>query len=117
MKDGAFPTLCLVWVSVVRLESGSFGAWTEGLEALGRMEMEVPAADIDPMELFFFLADTADYVSENEVDFRDGETVSYTAGQKLPLERSPGIFLKGRDTWKIRFQPNELLAHEDEAHA
>lgn len=80
MKDGAFPTLCLVWVSVVRLESGSFAAWTEGLEALGRMEMEVPAADIDPMELFFFLADTADYVSENEVDFQDGETVSYTAG-------------------------------------
>lgn len=117
MKDGAFPTLCLVWVSVVRLESGGFAAWTEGLEALGRMEMEVPAADIDPMELFFFLADTADYVSENEVDFQDGETVSYTAGQKLPLERSPGIFLKGRDTWKIRFQPNELLAHEDEAHA
>jgi hypothetical protein len=117
MKDGAFPTLCLVWVSVVRLESGSFAAWTEGLEALGRMEMEVPAADIDPMELFFFLADTADYVSENEVDFQDGETVSYTAGQKLPLERSPGIFLEGRDTWKIRFQPNELLAHEDEAHA
>ena len=110
MKDGAFPTLCLVWVSVVRLESGSFAAWTEGLEALGRMEMEVPAADIDPMELFFFLADTADYVFENEVDFQDGETVSYTTGQKLPLERSPGIFLKGRDTWKIRFQPNELLA-------
>lgn len=53
MKDGAFPTLCLVWVSVVRLESGSFAAWTEGLEALGRMEMEVPAADIDPHGALF----------------------------------------------------------------
>ena len=101
----------------MRFESGSFAAWTEGLEALGRMEMEVPAADIDPMELFFFLADTADYVSENEVDFQDGETVSYTAGQNCRSREVRGIFLEGRDTWKIRFQPNELLAHEDEAHA
>lgn len=47
------------------------------------------------MELFFFLADTADYVSENEVDFQDGETVSYTARTKIAAREKSRYLFKG----------------------
>lgn len=38
---------------------------------------------------------TEDYVVKQDVTLRDGETVGFSAGQKLPITRSAGVSLDG----------------------
>ena len=55
-----------------------------------------------PAELREFLMDIALYIVEQDVTLRDGETIGFSAEQKLPITRSEGVYLPD-DTLKIKF--------------
>jgi len=55
-----------------------------------------------PAELRDFLIDISGYVVEYNVTLKDGETIGFTAEQKLPITRSEGVYVKG-DSLKIKF--------------
>lgn len=103
MKSGAFPVLNLVWFGIYGNDE-EIGVYTYGMRRLGKEEMEVYVAreNADLNEIRGFLADIVDYVVGQDVTLRDGETIGFTAEQKLPITLSKGIALDG-NTLKIAY--------------
>jgi hypothetical protein len=99
--DDLFPLLNLVYFGLIRTEAGVSG-YTYGLRAFGKDEIEVLDSRVTPAELREFLMDISLYVVEQDVILREGETIGFTAEQKLPIARSEGVYLDG-DTLKIGY--------------
>lgn len=104
MQDGELPYLNWIYFGMVRTEKG-FGAYTYGLEAFAKDELEVPDSSADPNELRGFLFNIAAYVISQDVTLRDGETLGSSDEEKIPLTRSPGQYLDGH-TLKVGYKPN-----------
>lgn len=103
MKEGSLPILNLVWFGLYRSETQA-GIYTYGMKKLGKDEMEI-YVDIHRAnlnEIRNFTADIVNYVLEYDVTLRDGETIGFSAEQKLPITRSRGIALDG-NTLKIGY--------------
>ena len=105
MEDGSLPLLNLVWPGLYRREGG-LCAYTEGLRAFGKDELEVLDTRAEPGDLRGFVLDIASYVLEQDVTLRDGETIGFSEGQKLPITRSAGIWHDGM-TLKIGYPSKE----------
>ena len=103
MEDGSLPLLNLVWPGLYRREGG-LCAYTDGMRAFGRDEMEVLDAGAEPGDLRGFLLDIADYVLENGVALQDGETIGFGEDQRLAITRSAGVWHQGM-TLKIQYAP------------
>lgn len=101
MKEGDLPLLDLVFVGLVRYEKGVCG-WTNGLRAFGRDELEIRDSQQSPSEVHMLLLNIASYIIKQDVTLRDGETLGYTAGQKLLITRSEGVNVEGMSL-KIAF--------------
>ena len=103
MEDGSLPLLNLVWPGLYRRDGG-LCAYTDGMRAFGRDEMEVLDAGAEPGDLRGFLLDIADYVLENGVALQDGETIGFGEDQRLAITRSAGVWHQGM-TLKIQYAP------------
>jgi len=99
--EDLFPLLNLVYFGLVGTETGING-YTYGLRAFGKDEIEVLDSQVTPAELREFLMDIALYIVEQDVTLRDGETIGFSAEQKLPITRSEGVYLPD-DTFKIKY--------------
>jgi len=99
--DDILPLLNLVYFGLVGTETG-MGAYTYGLRAFGKSEIEIIDSQATPGELRDFLIDIADYVVTNNVTLRDGETIGFSEEQKLAITRSEGVYVDG-DSLKINF--------------
>ncbi|RCX18652.1 uncharacterized protein DUF4261 [Fontibacillus phaseoli] len=100
-SDDDFPLLNLVHFGLVRTESGLNG-YTYGLKPFGKEEIEILDSQADPADLREFLMDISSYVVEQNVTLRNGETIGFTAEQKLPITRSEGVYVNG-ESLKIGF--------------
>ncbi|MBQ7919356.1 MAG: DUF4261 domain-containing protein [Lachnospiraceae bacterium] len=94
MKQGMFPLFNLVWFGLYKTDKG-FSGYTSGLAAFGKDEIEVIDSQANPNDLAEFLSDIANYVLEYDVTLRDGETIGFSAEQKLPISRSQGVMVQG----------------------
>lgn len=101
LKRGYFPLLDLVFVGLVQSEKGICG-WTNGLRAFGKDELEIRDSKQSPKDVLMMLLNTAGYMIDQDVTLRDGETLGYTAGQKLRITRSEGANVEGMSI-KIEF--------------
>lgn len=103
MKNGALPILNLVWFGIFGNDS-EIGVYTYGMRRMGKEEMEVyvPKEGADLNAIRSFLLDIVDYVLSGDVTLRDGETIGFSAEQKLPITLSKGIGVDG-DSLKIAF--------------
>ncbi len=101
LKEGQFPILNLVWVGLYNGKKGICG-YTGGMRRLGYDEMEVVDSHADAETLHGFLLDIVGYVINENVILRDGETIGFSAEQKLPISRSRGIAVEG-ESLKIGF--------------
>ncbi|MDE6729074.1 MAG: DUF4261 domain-containing protein [Oscillospiraceae bacterium] len=103
MKNGAIPILNLVWFGIFGNEK-EIGVYTYGMRRFGKQEMEVyvPRENADLNKIRGFLLDIADYVLSGNVTLKDGETIGFTAEQKLPIKLSKGIAVDG-NTLKITY--------------
>ena len=105
LDEGELPLLNLVWVGLYRTEEG-MGAYTDGLRSFGKDELEVLDARAEPAEVRNFLLNIADYLLEEDVTLRDGETIGFSEEQRLPITRSAGVGQEGM-TLKIGW-PGEV---------
>lgn len=105
LDEGELPLLNLVWVGLYRTEEG-MGAYTDGLRSFGKDELEVLDARAEPAEVRNFLLNIADYLLEEDVTLRDGETIGFSEEQRLPITRSAGVGEEGM-TLKIGW-PGEV---------
>lgn len=76
-------------MGLVQYEKGICG-WTNGLRAFGKDEPEIRDSRQHPKDVHMMLLNTAGYMIEEDVTLHDGETLGYTADQKLHVTRSEG---------------------------
>jgi len=100
-SDDAFPILNLVYFGLVRSETG-MNAYTYGLKSFGKDEIEILDSRLTPAELRDFLIDISAYVVEHNVTLMDGETIGFSAEQKLLITRSEGVYVDG-ESLKIKY--------------
>lgn len=101
LREEELPLPDLVWVGLYRDEEG-LNAYTDGLSAFGKDELEVLSSGAAPGELRSFLYDVADYVIAQDAVLFDGETIGTSEEEKLPITRSAGVWHDGM-TLKIRY--------------
>lgn len=94
LKEGRLPLMDLVFVGLVRSEKGVCG-WTNGLRAFGKDELEIRDSQQLPSDVHELLLNVSGYLIDQDVTLRDGETLGYTAEQKLPITRSEGVNVEG----------------------
>lgn len=92
--DEEIPLFNLVWFGLYQTEKG-ISSYTIGLNQFGLDEIEVLDVQDNPAEVRDFVVDMANYVVENDVILHDGETIGFSAEQKLPITRSEGVFTEG----------------------
>lgn len=94
LKEGDLPLMDLVFVGLVRYEKGICG-WTNGLRAFGKDELEIRDSQQSPQDVHELLLNVSGYLIEEDVTLQDGETLGYTAEQKLHITRSEGVNVEG----------------------
>lgn len=101
MKNGEFPLLDLVFVGLYQNEKG-ISCWTNGLSSFGKEELEVINSSQPPAEVFDLVLNISSYLLLEGAVLRNGETLGYTADQKLPITLSQGVYVEGQSL-KIGF--------------
>lgn len=103
LKNGGLPLLNWVWFGIFGDEK-EIGCYTYGMRRLGKEEMEVyvPRESADLNNIRSFLLDIVGYVLDGDVTLRDGETIGFSAEQRLPITLSKGIAVDG-NTLKIGY--------------
>lgn len=101
MKEGELPLGNLVFVGLYQDEKG-VSSWTNGLRSFGKDELEVVGSSQPASEVYDLMMDISAYILEEGAVLRDGETIGFSADQKLSLTRSEGVYVEGQ-TIKIGF--------------
>lgn len=105
----ALPSLNLVWFGMYT-DRKQAGIYTLGMRRFGKEEMEVLISSkemqsVSPGDIIEFLSDIVDYVIEEDVTFRDGETVGPTAEEKHKITFGKGVGIDG-NSFKISYFDN-----------
>ena len=69
--------------------------YTYGLKDFGKKEMEILNSSNGYGEVSDLMYNLAHYVIAQNVDLKDGETIGFSADQKLQISESKGVFLDG----------------------
>ncbi len=101
MKEGEPPLGDLVFVGLYRDEKG-VSSWTNGMRSFGREELEIIHSSRQPSEVYDLMWNVSAYLIRHGAVLRDGETLGFTADQKLPLKLSEGVYVEGQ-SMKIGF--------------
>lgn len=101
MKEGGFPLGDLVFIGLYQDERGISG-WTNGLSSFGKEELEIIDSSQPPSEVYDLLWNVSAYVIQEGAVLRDGQTLGFSAEQKLSLTLSKGIYVDG-ESIKIGF--------------
>lgn len=101
IREEELPIYNWVYFGLYATEAG-MNAYTYGLDAFGKDEMEVLNTSAKPGDLRDYLFDIVYYVLSENVVLNDGETIGFTEEQKLPITRSESTVLDGM-TLKIGY--------------
>ncbi len=83
-------------------ENEKRSVYTYGLKDFGKKEMEILNSTKGHGELSDLIYNLAHYVIGHNVALKDGETIGFSAEQKLKISESKGVFLDGT-TFKIEY--------------
>lgn len=103
LDEDEFPLLNLVWFGLYR-DDESLNAYTDGLRAFGKDELEILDTAAEPVQVRNFLIDVTAYLLEQDVTLHDGETIGTDETERLPITRSAGVWHDGM-TLKIGYMP------------
>ncbi|WP_185897322.1 DUF4261 domain-containing protein [Paenibacillus zeisoli] len=101
LKEDTLPVVLWVFIGMYQNEQG-VGAYTVGLRSFGKDEIEIVNSNQSAGDVFELVTVIVSFIIENDVTLRDGETIGFSAEQKLSLTRSPGVAAEG-DSIKIGF--------------
>ncbi|MCL1808906.1 MAG: DUF4261 domain-containing protein [Clostridiales bacterium] len=93
--DGKLPAELWVHVNTLGFDSAEgFSLYTSGMRKFGKKEFELLETDSNFIDAFYSLRDLVKYTIENDVSFKDGDTVG-SDGNKVLLSVSQGVTIKG----------------------
>lgn len=101
LKNNQIPLDLWVYIGLRKGATGN-SAYTYGLKAFGKLEMEFINTKLDLEEMYSFLSNISAYVINSNITFKSGETLGYTAEQKIKITLSKGLFVEGQ-TLKLEF--------------
>ncbi|USB33954.1 DUF4261 domain-containing protein [Paenibacillus sp. YPG26] len=101
LKEDTLPVVLWVFIGMYQNDHG-VGSYTVGLRSFGKDEVEIVNSSQGAGDVFEFVSVIVSFIIENDVTLRDGETIGFSAEQKLSLTRSPGVAAEG-DSIKIAF--------------
>lgn len=99
LKEGKIVVPLWIYIGLRATEEGN-SIYTYGLTTFGKQEIEVVNSPLALDELYGFLVNICAYVIGSDVVFKHGETLGYTAEQKINITSSKGIFVEG-ETLKL----------------
>lgn len=103
IENGDLPILNLIYLGLYSNDqSKTTSAYTYGMRIFGKYDIEIVDSKHNSEELFNFLHNILDYILINDAELKDGETIGFTAEQKLPITLSQSDIL-GVETLKIDF--------------
>lgn len=94
LKNNQIPINLWVYIGLRKTASGNC-VYTYGLTEFGKQEMEVLNSSLGLEELYDFIANICVYVIGSNVTFKSGETLGYTAEQKIKISSSKGHLVEG----------------------
>ena len=95
LKGGGVPVLLWVYIGLRKTALGN-SAYTYGLKNFKKQEIEIINSKLELEELHAFLANIASYIIKSDITFKSGETVGFTATQKIKITASKGKFVEGQ---------------------
>jgi hypothetical protein len=95
LKNDESPINLWVYIGLRKTAEGN-SVYTYGLTEFGKQEMEILNSKLNLDELYDFMANICAYVINRNVTFKDGETLGYTAEQKVNITSSKGCFVEGK---------------------
>ena len=94
-ENDMFPVENMIFIGLYAAEDNKVSAYTYGMEGFGKKEMEILASSENPEDVYYFLQAIADYVITSDVILQDGETIGFTADQKISISQSKGVAVNG----------------------
>ena len=94
-ENDMFPVENMIFIGLYGSEEEKINAYTYGMEGFGKKEMEILSSSQNPEDVYYFLQGVADYVITSDVILQDGETIGFSAEQKIPISQSKGIAVNG----------------------
>ena len=94
MERGILPIDNWIYFGAYQNETGN-NAYTIGMDAFGKDELEILGSRHKAEELRAFLFDVAYYVLEGDITLLSGETIGFTKEQKFSLKRGDGVAVEG----------------------
>ena len=94
-ENDMFPVENMIFIGLYASEDEKINAYTYGMEGFGKKEMEILSSSKSPEDVYYFLQAIADYVITSDVILQDGETIGFSAEQKIPISQSKGIAVDG----------------------
>ena len=94
-ENDMFPVENMIFIGLYASEDEKINAYTYGMEGFGKKEMEILSSSQSPEDVYYFLQGVADYVITSDVILQDGETIGFSAEQKIPIFQSKGIAVNG----------------------
>ncbi len=94
------PVLLWIFIGIGKSDKG-VSLYTYGLERFGKKEMEIIDSQQDGDDLYYFLVNICAYVIQNDITFKEGETLGYTEEVAAKLSISKGVFHEG-ETIKMK---------------
>ena len=95
VENDMFPVENTIFIGVYKTDNGEINAYTYGMETFGKKEMEVINSLEQPKDIYNLLQAIADYVLTSDVILQDGETIGFTAEQKISISQSKGVAVNG----------------------
>jgi hypothetical protein len=101
LKNNEIPLPLWIYIGSKKSDVGNT-VYTLGLNLFKKLELEI-INSAQPIEIIYdFIENIAIYVIENEVILEDGDTIGFSESQKIPIEISEGIYVKG-ESLKLSF--------------
>lgn len=89
------PIHLWVYIGIRPTDQGN-SIYTYGLKEFGKQEMEIINSQLQIEELYDFISNIVAYVIDSNITFKNGETLGYTAEQKIKILSSQGKFVQGQ---------------------
>ncbi len=101
IKHDELPVSLWIFIGLFQNAVGA-SAYTYGLRNFGKEELEIIQSSESLSDVFEMMFMTTTYVVENDVTLHDGETLGFSAEQKLSISLSKGVATEG-NSLKIGF--------------
>lgn len=101
MSKDYLPLNLWIYFGLRRTEGGRSG-YTYGLKEFNKCEVEILDSQHSYSEIREVLFNTAHYVLDYDVTFKEGQTIGFTVEEKKPISLSTGKFVDG-DSFKLNF--------------